>query len=58
MAAQCNIKDALRKYCTHVTSLNSAQYMLIERLYSGINETKQCELELTVSCPHNHSVNL
>ena len=24
------------------SSLNSTQYMLIERLYSGINETKQC----------------
>ena len=27
--------------------------MLIERLYPGINETKQCELELLVACLHN-----
>ena len=26
--------------------------MLIDRLYSGINETKQRELELLVSCLH------
>ena len=38
--------------------MNSAQYMLIERLYSGINESKQRELELIVSCLHNHSANL
>ena len=37
----------------HISSLNSAQYMLIERLYSGINETKQRELELLVSCTYN-----
>ena len=30
--------------------------MLIERLHSGINETKQRELELLVSCLHNHSI--
>ena len=27
-------------------------------IYSGINETKQRELELLVSCLHNHSANL
>ena len=36
----------------------SAQNMLIERLYSGMNEAKQRELKLLVSCLHNHSVNL
>ena len=38
--------------------MNSAQYMLTEQLYSGTNETKQCYLELLVSCLYNHSVNL
>ena len=37
---------------------DSAQYMLIERLQSGINETKQRDLELLVSCLYNHSANL
>ena len=32
--------------------------MLIERLYSAINETKQRELELLVSCLHNLLANL
>ena len=27
-------------------------------IYSGINETKQRELALIVSCLHNHSANL
>ena len=27
-------------------------------IYCGINETKQLELELIVSCLHNHSANL
>ena len=27
-------------------------------IYSGINETKQRELELLVSCLHNHSANI
>ena len=27
-------------------------------IYSGINETKQRELELLVSCIHNHSANI
>ena len=27
-------------------------------IYSGINETKQPESELIVSCLHNHSANL
>ena len=27
-------------------------------IYSGLNETKQSELELLVSCLHNHSANL
>ena len=26
--------------------------------YSGINETKQRELKLLISCLHNHSANL
>ena len=33
------------------------RYMLIERLYYGINETKQRELEQLVSCLRNHSAN-
>ena len=32
--------------------------MLIERLYTGINETKQRELGLLLSCLRNHSANL
>ena len=32
--------------------------MLIELLYSGINETKQRQLELRVSCLYNHSASL
>ena len=32
--------------------------MLIERLYYGINETKQRELELLISCLYNNSANL
>ena len=27
-------------------------------IYSGINETKQHDLELIVACLHNHSANL
>ena len=27
-------------------------------IYSGVNETKQRELELLVSCLYNHSANL
>ena len=32
--------------------------MLIVRLYFGINETNQLELELLVSCLYDHSANL
>ena len=27
-------------------------------IYPGIYERKQCELELSVSCHHNHAANL
>ena len=42
-------------YKNFLPTTNSAQYMLIGGLYCCINETKQRELELLVSCLHNHS---
>ena len=38
--------------------MNISQYILIEQLYCGISEKRQRELELLVSCFHNHSANL
>ena len=38
--------------------MNSTQYVLKEQLYCAINETKQSELELLVSCLHIHLANL
>ena len=54
-----NVPSILRSssYILHI-NWNSAQYMIREQFYSGINETKQLELELIVSCLHNHSANL
>ena len=48
-----NRKSVLYDYTEDISSpssLNSAHYMLIERLYYAITETKQHELELL----HNH----
>ena len=41
-------------YYYRLTNCECIYYLI----YSGINETKQHQLELTVSCLHNHSANL
>ena len=50
--------------CAYFSKLLKTHFLLcnysaaIYIIYSGINETKQRELELLVSCLHNHSANL
>ena len=38
--------------------MNIAQYILTEQLYCGISEKRPRELELLVSCFHNHSAKI
>ena len=42
---------------THIVGRYN-KLLLIERLYCGITETKQSDLELLASSLHNHSGNL